>query len=174
MTPYLSEIRVFTFPFAPKGWAMCNGQILPINQNQALYSLIGTYYGGNGVTTFALPNLQGQTPIHQGSAQGDYYSIGQVAGTTAVSLLTSEMPNHTHLVRASDSQANLLVADNALLARTSTPNFSDTSPGNVYEQASTMPTSVSYTAGGQAHTNMQPYLVLNICIALQGIFPSRN
>jgi microcystin-dependent protein len=174
MTPYLSEIRVFTFPFAPKGWAMCNGQLLPIQQNQALFSLMGTSYGGNGITTFALPNLQGLTPIHMGSGQGDYYSIGQVAGTAAVGLLSTQMPNHTHLVRASDSQASLLVADNALLARTLTPNYSDTSPGNVYEQASTMPTSVSYTTGSQAHTNMQPYLVLNICIALQGIFPSRT
>ncbi len=173
-TPYLSEIRVFTFPFAPKGWAMCNGQILPINQNAALFSLLGTTYGGNGSTTFALPNLQGRTPMHQGQSQGNYYSQGEAGGATTTTLTINELPSHTHLIRASDSLASLLAADNALLAKTLTPNFSDTSPGNVYEQASAMPASVSNTTGSQAHTNMQPYLVLNICIALQGIFPSRN
>jgi microcystin-dependent protein len=169
-TPYLSEIRTFSFPYAPKGWAMCNGQLLPINQNQALFSLLGTVYGGDGRTTFALPDLRGRTPIHQSNS----HPQGEIGGSASHVLQLNEMPNHTHLVRASDTTASLLVGDNALLAKALTPNFSDTSPGNVYEQASAMQGAVSVNSGYQAHTNMQPYLTLNICIALQGIFPNRN
>ncbi|MBC3873666.1 phage tail protein [Undibacterium flavidum] len=169
-SPFLSEIRIFTFSFAPRGWAFCNGQFLPINQNQGLFSLLGTTYGGDGRTTFALPNLQGRTPIHVGNG----HSLGESAGSASNTLAINQIPGHTHLVRASNDAANLLIGDNALIAKASTPNFSDTTPGNVYESTVAMQNSVTSVGGSQAHLNLQPFLTLNICIALQGIFPSAN
>jgi len=162
--PFLSEIRIMSFNFAPRGWAMCNGQLLPINQNQALFSLLGTTYGGNGTTTFALPDLQARVPIHVGSG----HTLGERAGEQAHTLLISELPTHTHDQHASPSTGDALNPTGAVLASSS----------NVYraaDSATTLnPVSVTDVGGGQAHQNMQPFLALTFCIALQGIFPSRN
>jgi microcystin-dependent protein len=162
--PFLGEIRIFSFNFPPKTWAFCNGGILPINQNQALFSLFGTTYGGNGQTTFALPNLQGRVPIHQGSG----HTIGEAAGSTAVTVNIQQMPTHIHAAMAQPEAGTQLAAVNALLAQAL----------NVYRTADSLttlnPATVSNVGGSQAHTNMEPYLVLNFCVALQGIFPSQN
>jgi microcystin-dependent protein len=170
--PFLSEIRIFSFNFPPKGWAFCNGQFLPINQNQALFSLLGTTYGGNGQTTFALPNLQGRASLHEGNG----HTLGEAAGSSAVTINIQQMPQHSHPLTA-----NMAVTGTTLNATQGAPggnNWANTGktiwntafPGN-----STMnPQSVTNVGGSQAHTNMQPYLVLNFCIALQGIFPSQT
>ena len=164
--PFLSEIRIFSFSFAPQGWALCNGQFLPINQNQALFSLLGTTFGGNGQTTFALPNLQGRTPIHVSSG----HTLGEQGGEQAHTLSVSELPTHTHGLQASSAVGNTFMPTNNLLA---------TAEGvNIYLTAANLiamsPGSVSNAGGSQAHLNMQPFLTLNFCIALQGIFPSQN
>ncbi|MBC8001049.1 MAG: phage tail protein [Opitutaceae bacterium] len=164
--PFLSEIRIMSFQFAPKGWALCNGQLLPINQNQALFSLLGTTYGGNGQTNFALPNLQGRTPIHVGNG----HTLGENGGVQAHTVSISEMPAHTHVANASASPGNTVVPTGAILG----------SPLNVsYRPANTNLTpmiagTLANAGGSQAHLNMQPFLTLNFCIALQGIFPSQN
>ena len=163
--PFLSEIRIFSFNFPPKGWAFCNGQLLPINQNQALFSLLGTTYGGNGQTNFALPNVQGCTPIHVGAG----HTLGEKAGSSSVTITQQQMPEHIHAVSASQSaQGGTPVPANNFLG----------SANNMYHAPSSLTTmranEVGNTGGSQAHTNLQPYLVLNFCIALQGIFPSRN
>jgi microcystin-dependent protein len=162
--PFLSEIRIFSFSFAPKGWALCNGQLLPINQNQALFSLLGTTYGGNGQTTFALPNLQGKTPIHA----GDGFTLGEAGGEQAHTLSIAEAPQHTHVVNASSANGDTAFATNHVLA----------AAGNLYSGPSNLtslhPSSVGSVGGSQAHLNMQPFLTLNFGIALQGIFPSQN
>ncbi len=163
--PFLSEIRMFSFNFPPKGWAFCNGQLLPINQNQALFALLGTTYGGNGQTNFALPNLRGQVPIHEGNG----HTRGERAGSTSVTLTQQQMPQHLHFLQASSNSAGTtLDPTNALLAPV---NGGYASPANLTTLSSEMVTSVG---GSQAHNNMMPYLVLNFCIALQGIFPSQN
>ena len=164
--PFLSEIRIMSFNFAPKGWAMCNGQLLPINQNQALFSILGTTYGGDGRVNFALPDFRGRVPIHQG--QG--FLEGQAGGQEFHTLTLTEMPAHNHLVNAS----NLTDGTN-----TNTPqnNFPANDPVNAYRTTSNTtfsPLSVSNVGGSQPHENRQPFLVLNFIIALQGIFPSRN
>lgn len=163
--PYISEIRLFTFNFAPRGWAFCNGQLLPINQNQALFSLLGTTYGGDGRVNFALPNLQARVPMHMGGA----LVLGQAGGETAHTLLAAELPAHTHTVNGSSNTATV---------PSPTGNYLATSPGNVYApppgNTSLMPATVSSVGGSQPHDNMSPYLVLSFCIALTGIFPSRN
>lgn len=158
--PFLAEVRLFSFGFAPKGWAQCNGQLLPINQNLALYSLLGTTYGGNGTTTFALPDLRGRAPIHSHSIP-----LGYRAGEETHTLTLSEMPMHTHQAMASGAAAN---------ATTPVNNFwGSQTPVNVYGNALNVPMLPLGAAGGnQPHNNMQPYLVLNFCIALTGIFPS--
>jgi microcystin-dependent protein len=163
-TPYLSEIRVFSFNFPPKGWAFCNGQLLPINQNQALFSLLGTTYGGDGVQNFALPNLQGKTPIHMGNG----FVLGQTGGEQTHTLVPSEMPQHTHPAIASSDTANSGMATNSFWANGNQPAYAAT-PGTQMN-----PAAVGVIGGGQAHNNMSPYLTLTFCIALQGIFPSRN
>jgi microcystin-dependent protein len=165
--PFLSEIRIFSFNFPPKGWAFCNGQFMPINQNQALFALLGTTYGGNGQTTFALPNLQGCVPIHFGNG----HSLGEKAGSSSVTITQQTMPQHLHFLNASQSGANTNVPANNTLLGDSAPNDLYTGPASLVAMA---PASVSNVGGSQAHTNMMPYLVLNFCIALQGIFPSRN
>jgi microcystin-dependent protein len=164
--PFLSEIRIMSFVFAPKGWALCNGQLLPINQNQALFSLLGTTYGGNGQTNFALPDLQGRTPIHEGAG----FTLGQRGGETAHTLTMGELTTHFHFVNASSSDGNNVIPTNNVLA--SSLNQSYRAP----DQALTtfIPTTVGNTGGSQPHQNMQPYLTLSFCIALQGIFPSPN
>ena len=167
--PFLSEMRMFSFNFAPKGWALCNGQFLPINQNQALFALLGTTFGGNGQTTFALPNLQGRTPIHVGSG----HTLGEAGGGTAVTLSIAQMPEHVHLATASSADGNVPVpfANNQ-------GNLLAAEPNQVYGPANNLTAlsagTVTNVGGSQAHTNMQPYLTINYCIALQGIFPSPN
>jgi microcystin-dependent protein len=163
--PYLAELRIVSFAFAPRGWAFCNGQLLPINQNQALFSLLGTTYGGNGIQTFALPNLQGATGLHWGGN----YSLGQVGGESAHQLSSAEMPTHTHTVHADSGAATVVSPAGAVWAASS--------PGSQYAAAgdTTMSSGAVGTAGSsQPHPNLPPYLVLNVIIALQGIFPSRN
>jgi microcystin-dependent protein len=162
--PFLSEIRLFSFNFPPKGWAFCNGQFLPINQNQALFSLLGTTYGGNGQTTFALPELRGRCAMHEGSG----FTLGQAAGTEAVTLSQNEMPQHVHFMNAANKDG-----DNATPGGNMLANFN-----NGYRGASNLVPllagTISNTGGSQPHTNMAPYIVVNFCIALQGIFPSPN
>ena len=156
-----------SFGFAPQpGWAQCNGQLLPINQNQALFSLLGTMYGGNGQTNFALPDLRGMTPLHVG---GSFNVQGQRGGEQAHTLSISEMPAHTHVASGSTTVGNLVIAGGNLLAKTASSLYSP--PNNLTPMSA--PT-VSTVGGSQAHLNMQPFLTLNFCIALQGIFPSRN
>ncbi|HEY0026390.1 MAG TPA: tail fiber protein [Allosphingosinicella sp.] len=162
--PFLGEIRIYSFNFPPKGWAFCNGQFLPINQNQALFALLGTTFGGNGQTTFALPNVQGRTPIHKGNG----FILGQTGGEEAHTLTISEMPTHVHLLQASSLDADAPIGTGNMLG-----GFN-----NGYRAASSVTalgaSSVSNVGGSQAHENRQPYLALNFCIALQGIFPSQN
>jgi len=164
MEPFLSEIRIMSFGYPPKGWALCNGQLLPINQNQALFSLLGTTFGGDGRTTFALPNLQGRAPMHVGSGR----ILGQQGGEAAHTLSLAEMPAHTHTAMAQPAVGAQLPPVNAFLSQAS----------NVYRTPDNLTPLLSATVnpvgGSQAHTNMQPYLTLSFCIALQGIFPSRN
>ncbi|MDQ6530992.1 tail fiber protein [Flavobacterium sp. LHD-85] len=167
-TPYLGEIRIVSFNFAPKGWALCNGQFLPINQNQALFSLLGTMYGGNGQTTFALPNLKGRTPIHFGNG----HTIGEQGGEEAHTLSVSELPQHTHVLQAkTDSVSTNIPSSSNLLANTA-PNL--VYSGQSQNFTSMNSGSLSSVGGSQPHLNMQPFLTLNFCIALQGIFPSPN
>jgi microcystin-dependent protein len=171
--PFLSEIRIFSFSFAPRGWALCNGQLLPINQNQALFSLLGTTFGGNGQTNFALPNLQGMTPIHVG--QG--FLLGQRGGEQAHTLSIAELPTHTHVLNGSSANASSVAPAGNVLAKGTTAV--NNNPINYYSQngsnlVAMQPGSVANVGGSQAHLNMQPFLTLNFCIALQGIFPSPN
>jgi microcystin-dependent protein len=162
--PFLSEIKIVSFNFPPKGWALCNGQFLPINQNQALFALLGTTYGGNGQTTFALPNLRGRIPIHMGNG----HTLGEAAGSTAVTVNIQQMPTHNHLLSVSPTNANVPVATNNFFGGA---NNAYVTPGSLTTLA---PSTVSNVGGSQPHNNMMPYLTLNFIIALQGIFPSQN
>ncbi|WP_029057667.1 phage tail protein [Stappia stellulata] len=169
--PFLAEVRMVGFTFAPRGWAFCDGQILPINQNQSLYSLLGTTYGGDGRTSFALPDLRGRTPIHVGRSNGgDFHTEGQKSGEETHTLSANEMPNHTHYARANSAQGGELFPTNNALAR-SAGTYVDYSPANA---VSLRAGTILNVGGSQAHENMQPYLTINFCIALQGLFPSRN
>jgi microcystin-dependent protein len=169
--PFIGEIRIFGFNFPPRGWATCSGQILPIAQNTALFSLLGTTYGGNGQTTFALPDLRGRVPLSFGQGPGlSNYSLGEVAGAETITLLQSQMPAHMHNVACSSDDSNSGVPTNA---------YPSAAPAQIYASAPTAnkfmnPAMIAATGGGQPHSNLQPYLVLNYCIALVGIFPSRN
>lgn len=168
---YLGEIRMFGGNFAPYGWALCNGQLLAISQNTALFSLIGTYYGGDGVTTFALPNLQSRVAIHQGQGVGlSPYVIGQVGGTENVTLNSQQMPQHNHNMNVFNGPAGTNRAGGAYLA--------DSSSGNVYTTGNPNATlnsnAITLNGGSQPHNNIQPYLCITFIIALQGIYPSRN
>lgn len=165
--PFLSEIRIMSFNFAPKGWAMCNGQFLPINQNQALFSLLGTTFGGNGQTTFALPDVRGRTPIHVGSG----HTLGEQGGEQAHTLKISELPTHTHVMNGNSLDANLdTPASNTTLAKAAIDLYRTLPTALATMDAGV----VGNTGGSQAHLNMQPFLTLTFCIALQGIFPSPN
>jgi microcystin-dependent protein len=164
VSAFAAELRLFSFNFAPKGWALCNGQLMPINQNQALFSLLGTTYGGNGQTTFALPNLRGRVPIHIG--QG--FTQGQAAGEEAHTLSQSEMPAHTHFLSASSANADNINPGNNMFASF---NAGYAPPNNLVALA---PATITNTGGSQAHENRQPYTVLSYGICLTGIFPSRN
>jgi len=168
--PFLAEIRIVGFNFAPRGWALCDGQILPINQNQNLYSLLGTTYGGDGRTSFALPDLRGRTPIHFGQDDGrPNYLLGQKGGFETVTLTQAEMAAHTHTAKASSAQGDAPVPAGNILA--DTPQQIYAAPAAL---VSIQPATIANVGGGQAHNDMQPVLVLNFCIALQGLFPSRN
>jgi microcystin-dependent protein len=170
--PFLAEVRMVGFNFAPRGWAFCDGQILPINQNQSLYSLLGTTYGGDGRTSFALPDLRGRTPIHVGASNGTHHELGQKSGEETHTLSANEMPQHTHPFHGinepasgrTDQPAGTFLSKAASdLYSTSITNFVNLGTGTILN-----------AGGGQAHDNMQPYLAVNFCIALQGLFPSRN
>jgi microcystin-dependent protein len=171
--PFLGEIRMFGFGFAPRGWALCNGQSLPINQFQALFALLGTTYGGNGQTTFELPNLVGRVPLHSGQGIGlSPIVLGQSSGAVTVVLHPAEMPGHAHTLSASTDVAVATSPAAAALAKK--PRFGADVFGAPGATAALNPRSLANTGGGQAHENMQPYLVVSFAIALQGIFPSRN
>jgi microcystin-dependent protein len=170
--PFVAEIRIFGFNFAPTGWAMCNGQILPISQNTALFSLLGTTYGGNGQSTFALPDMEGNTPMHPGQGQGlSLRDLGEISGAENITLLVSEMPLHPHTLNCSIDDADLRIPSPARsMAKSSSGNMYATANGNQMMAFQALPPA----GGGLPHNNMQPYLVLNFCIALQGIFPPRT
>ena len=171
--PFLSEIRIMSFVFAPKGWALCNGQLLPINQNQGLFSLLGTTYGGDGKSNFALPNLDGRAPMHPGQGPGlSLHDLGETGGSETVSLLASESPMHSHVVTANTELGNTHSPTNNLLARAGGgfAYVTDTSK-NLVAMA---PTAVGPAGADQPHNNMQQYLTLNFCIALQGVYPPRS
>lgn len=165
--PFLGQIMIVPYNFAPRGWAFCAGQILPIAQNTALFSLLGTTYGGNGQTTFALPDLRGRVPLGAGQGPGlSNYTLGQVSGTEAETLIISQMPAHTHSVKCSSDDADTAKpADNFF---GNAPSYSTTSDTTMDAAV------VGNTGGSQPHNNIQPYLTLNFVIALEGIFPSRN
>jgi microcystin-dependent protein len=163
--PFLSEIRLMSFSFPPKGWALCDGQLLPINQNQALFSLLGTTYGGDGRVNFALPDLRGRVPLHMGNG----FTLGERGGEQAHTLSINELPTHVHVMTASSASADAPAPTNDILAAGSGPVYAPAS--NLTALASGHLTN---TGGSQAHLNMQPFLTLNFCIALQGIFPSPN
>jgi microcystin-dependent protein len=173
---FIAQIQPFGFNFAPRGWAMCNGQILSIAQNTALFSLIGTYYGGNGTTTFGLPQLQSRVPNHQGtSPSGEQFTIGEMAGEENVTLTLATLPMHNHTFLGVSGPGNLARPDagSALANTTTAPadNFYAPSTSNLVPLN---PASVSIVGSGQAHTNIQPYLTINWCIAQVGIYPARN
>ena len=164
--PFLGEIKIISWNFPPKGWTFCNGQLLPINQNQALFSILGTTYGGNGQTTFALPDLRARTPIHVGSG----HTLGDRGGEQVHTLSISEIPTHTHSLVGTSNDRTLIIPTGNLLGK---------SPSQLYQApdnnlAAMNAASITNVGGSQAHLNMQPFLTLNFCIALQGIFPSRN
>jgi len=165
--PFLSEIRIMSFNFAPKGWALCNGQLLPINQNQGLFSLLGTTFGGDGRVNFALPDLRSRTPIHVGSG----HTLGEMGGEQAHTLSVAELPTHAHTQSATTAVATTNVPSSGVTLAQSTA-------ANLYAAPTALQAmradAVSNVGGSQAHLNMQPFLTLNFCIALQGIFPSPN
>jgi len=160
--PFLAEIRIMSFVFAPKGWALCNGQLLPINQNQALFSLLGTTFGGDGRVNFALPDLRARAPIHVGSG----HTLGERGGEQAHTLSIAELPLHQHTIQGSSVNADTPVAAGNVLAAANNVYTSPTNP------VAMQPTTLASVGGSEAHQNMQPFLTLSFCIALQGIFPS--
>jgi microcystin-dependent protein len=174
MDPFVAEIRIFPFNFAPKGWAFCDGQLMPLSQNTALFSLLGTTYGGDGKSTFALPNMQGNAPMHPGQGPGlSLHDLGEMGGSEVVSLLESEIPSHSHGVLGSNATGNRTNPVGNALGRAS--------GGNTYIPGSPAPAlaamsdqSLAPAGGDQPHNNMQPYLTLNFCLALQGVYPPRT
>jgi microcystin-dependent protein len=169
--PFVAEIRIFPFNFAPRGWAFCDGQLLPISQNTALFSLIGTFYGGDGKSNFALPNMQGNVPLNQGqSTTGTNYSLGQQSGVQTVDLLQTELPVHNHGAVVSGRTATARVPNNQLAAVGSGVQLYGAFPGT---QTNLAFQALTPAGGSLPHNNMQPFLTLNFCIALQGVFPQR-
>jgi len=166
-TPFLGEIKIISWNYPPKGWAFTNGQFLPINQNQALFSLLGTTYGGNGQTTFALPDFRGRVPVHFGNG----FTQGQASGESSHTITQSEMTQHLHFAQGVTADANSKQVTNDMLARSVSNPYAQAAGGNLIAFP---PDTVTNVGGSQAHNNMQPYLVLNFIIALQGIFPSQN
>ena len=172
--PFLAEVRIMGFNFAPRGWAFCDGQIMPINQNQSLYSLLGTTYGGDGKTSFALPDLRGRVPMHVGASNGTFHPEGQKSGEETHTLSGAEMPQHDHVLQVTDNTATYPnVAGHVPATLPASVDFGFSTSADPTPQRF-MSASVSNVGGGQAHDNMQPYLAVNFCIALRGLFPSRN
>jgi microcystin-dependent protein len=170
--PFMAEIRIFAFSFPPKGWAFCDGQLMPLSQNTALFALLGTTYGGDGKSTFALPDLQDRAPMHPGKGVGlTLRDLGEAAGDETVTLLASEMPLHTHTLRGATDDADLPAPTaTRSMGRTSPFLYQSTTNANLVNLASQ---ALGETGGDQPHNNMMPYLTLNFCIAIQGIFPRR-
>lgn len=170
--PFVAEVRIFPFNFAPRGWAFCNGQLLPISQNTALFSLLGTTYGGDGRSTFALPNLQGRVPMHPGNGPGlSPRVLGEAGGSETVTLLASELPSHGHTLLASNETGEDRKAVGEAAARSTGGPLYGSSLANAVPLA---PEAIRSDGGSQPHNNLMPYLTLNFCIALQGIFPPRG
>ena len=172
--PFVAEIRIFPFNFAPIGWAFCDGQLMPISQNTALFSLLGTTYGGNGTSTFALPDLQGAAPMHPGQGPGlSLHDLGETGGSETVTLLESEIPAHTHTMNANAFPANIQAPSptRALAQSTGGVAYESDTTQNLVQKA---PEALGPTGGDQPHNNLMPYLTLSFCIALQGVFPPRN
>lgn len=169
--PFVAEIRILPFNFAPKGWSHCDGQLLPISQNTALFSLLGITYGGNGKSNFALPNLQGRAPMHPGQGPGlASHDLGETGGSETVTLLASEIPSHSHTLRASSDDGELRSpSSNRVLARSGSGSAYSTNSPDVPMAFET----ITPSGAGQPHNNMQPYLTCNFCIAMQGVFPPR-
>ena len=172
--PFLAEVRLVGFNFAPRGWAFCDGQILPINQNQSLYSLLGTTYGGDGRTSFALPDMRGRVPMHVGSSNGTAHLLGQKSGEETHTLAGNEMPQHDHVLHATNASATQAGPAGALPAQVTAGVDFVYSSASDNLNVSLNSAAVANVGGGQAHDNMQPYIAVNFCIALQGLFPSRN
>jgi len=174
MDPFVAEIRIFPFNFAPKGWAFCDGQILPLSQNTALFSLLGTTYGGDGKSNFALPNLQGNGPIHAGQGPGlSLYDLGQAGGSETVTLLESEIPAHSHAMMAANLPADQAAPTARSMAR-SVNAFAYVAGSPAPALVPMSDNALTPAGGDQPHNNMMPYLTLNFCIALQGVYPPRT
>lgn len=172
-SPFVAEIRIFPFNFAPKGWAFCDGQILPLSQNTALFSLLGTTYGGDGKSNFALPNMQGNVPMHPGQGPGlSLHDLGETGGSEFVTLLESEIPSHAHALMASSTSSSKPSPAGNALARISSGATPYAAPAGAPLVAFN-DNALAPSGGNQPHNNMQPYLTLNFCIALQGIYPPR-
>lgn len=172
--PFLAEIRIFPFNFPPKGWAFCDGQILPLSQNTALFSLLGTVYGGDGKSNFALPNMQGNAPMHPGQGPGlSLHDLGETGGSDTVTLLESEIPSHNHALMVQPLMATTQTpGPNKSLARARTVNaYSTVTTSNLTQMSAS---AVAPSGGAQPHNNLMPYLTLNFCIALQGVYPPRT
>jgi microcystin-dependent protein len=171
--PFVAEIRIFPFNFAPKGWAWCNGQLLPLSQNTALFSLLGTTYGGDGKSTFALPDLQGRAAMHPGQGPGlSLHDLGETGGSETVTLLESEIPAHSHSMKAVSEPGDLADPTGRSVARAGTGSpFQTTTNTNIVQMA---PEALAPAGGDQPHNNLQPYLTFYFCIALQGVFPPRG
>lgn len=171
MDPFVAEIRIFPFNFAPKGWAFCNGQILPLSQNTALFSLLGTTYGGDGKSNFALPDLQDRTPMHPGQGPGlSLHDLGETGGSETVSLLESEIPAHNHTLMAANLNSQSTIPTNNSLGRGNPVKIYSTGTPSTGMGSN----SIAPAGGDQPHNNMMPYLTMNFCIALQGVFPPRT
>ena len=168
--PFVAEIRVFPFNFPPTGWAACDGQLMPISQNTALFALLGTVYGGDGKSNFAIPNLQGSVPMHPGQGPGlSLYELGQSGGSETIQLLQSQIPSHTHFVEVSDS-----IGDNPNPSGNALAKANVYVPANSSPAAALAPQALAPTGGNQSHPNLMPGLTMNFCIALQGVFPPRS
>jgi microcystin-dependent protein len=173
--PFVAEIRIFPFNFPPTGWAFCNGQLLPLSQNTALFSLLGTTYGGDGKSTFALPDMQGNAPMHPGQGPGlSLHDLGEIGGSQFVTLLQSEIPAHSHSVIAQVPPADTNLPGGNVLARASVGGVNPYQPPAGATLVAMSPNALTPAGGGQPHNNLMPYLTLNFCIALQGVFPPRT